>query len=77
MCYDCDVTSGSLLSVRRDPENKRIHFNINGNEGWVSIGANTRFCYGYARLTSEGSEGKIEVILIRGQEEGEYGETRQ
>ena len=66
------------MSVRRDPENKRIHFNINGKEEWVSIGANTpRCCYGYARLTSEGNEGKIEVILIRGQEEGEYGETRQ
>ena len=67
VCYDCDVTSGSLLSVRRDPENKRIYFNINGKEAWVSIGCYAQsICYGYARLTSIGNDSEIEVTLIRG-----------
>ena len=67
VCYDCDVTSGSLLSVRRDPENKRIYFNINGKEEWVTIGGYAQsICYGYARLTSIGNDSKIEVTLIRG-----------
>lgn len=67
VCYDCDVTSGSLLSVRRDPENKRIYFNINGKEAWVSIGGYAQsICYGYARLTSIGNDSEIEVTLIRG-----------
>ena len=67
VCYDCDVTSGSLLSVRRDPENKRIYFNIDGKEAWVSIGGYAQsICYGYARLTSIGNDSEIEVTLIRG-----------
>ena len=66
VCYDCGIRSGSLLSVRRDPENKRIYFNINGKEVWVSIGDNAQsICYGYARLTSEGNDSEIEVTLIR------------
>lgn len=55
------------MSVRRDPENKRIYFNINGKEEWVSIsGYAQSICYGYARLTSIGNDSEIEVTLIRG-----------
>ena len=76
VCYDCDITSGSLLSVRRDLENKRIYFNINGKEEWVSIGGNAQsICYGYARLTSIGNDSEIEATLIRGKAEQGICET--
>ncbi|RMX57946.1 hypothetical protein pdam_00024050 [Pocillopora damicornis] len=63
--YNRDIRNGSVLSIYRDLKSNRIHFDINGEEGWVNFSQNEPdFWYGYIRLSSTGSGSKIQVTLV-------------
>ncbi|XP_027041822.1 uncharacterized protein LOC113669936 [Pocillopora damicornis] len=63
--YNRDIRNGSVLCIYRDLKSNRVHFDINGEEGWVSFSrSEPDFWYGYIRLSSTGSGSKIQVTLV-------------
>ena len=69
--YNRDIRNGSVLSIYRDLKSNRIHFDINGEEGWVNFSQNEPdFWYGYIRLSSTGSGSKIQVTLVPEKDQG-------
>ena len=69
--YDTDIRSGSVLCIYRDLKTNRVHFVINGVDAWVSFSRSAPdFWYGYLRLSSSGSDSKIQVTLVPEKDEG-------
>ena len=69
--YNRDIRNGSVLSIYRDLKSNRIHFDINGEEGWVNFSQNEPdFWYGYIRLSSTGNGSKIQVTLVPEKDQG-------
>ena len=69
--YDRDISNGSVLCIYRDLKSNRVHFVINGEEGWVNFSrSEPDFWYGYIRLSSTGNGSKIQVTLGPGEDLG-------
>jgi len=65
MRHDCDITTGSVLSVHRHLKSKTVNFMINGKEQRVSFSGNgPDFCFGFVRLCSKDDGSKIQVTLV-------------
>lgn len=63
--YDEDIRTGSVLGVYRDVKTNQLHFVINEKEGMVSFSSGAPdVCFGYVRLNTKGSDGKIQVTVL-------------